>query len=1420
MSGILGQGQLGDFLLGNGEEESGITTYNAFAQAQALILRTEGAYGQAQAQIRGTYNRHGQAQALIDQYFRFAQAQAIILPRYGFLAIVRSGTGGPNYFNGSYYGSYWEKDPNMPNYNDFGPFPPVYPGLENWGIKWDTQYWSADVSGSWKFATSSDDGSSLYVYDESNNFVGGVNNNVGGGQGNTYASANVTLTAGTRYRLEMVWGQGGTAFNVAGYYRRPGDTSDSYLTNGSPPWMIPVYFGWGQAQAEIITGYRFGYGQSQADILQTYRGYGQSQADILQTYNGFGQAQATITGNAHGQAQANILQVYNAFSQAQAGIKQTYNGFSQAQGTIGQFYHGFGQAQAQVLKTYNGFGQAQGTILQVYSVFAQAQADILQTYNAYGQAQASIGQVGRGYGQAQARILQVYVGVGQAQGSILQVYTGLGQAQADILQTYTTYAQAQALIVITNQGYGQAQGTILQIYSVFAQAQADILQTYQGYGQAQGLIGVPSNAYAQAQARIKQVYRGYAQAQSTIVKATQGYGQAEAFINSYRASGNAQAYIFQDKVYAQSQGRILIKGFSPAQAQAYIRSGYFGLAQALIDSQIKNQTGQAQAWICSLDTFTRTTSFGLGTGYTWTNYDSAFGAASESTYEVDGSKVINSPDDFEWDSYIIDAGLPLAATVSFDFTTNSTLIDFPYLALLFGQDYEEGRHNIAIYSDGPGENWYLNTNWSTNNGTEEYGFTAATNATYRVKMNYNNDGYYQAKIWNLSGAEPGWLITGQIPDFAPTTNAWLDFYFGQDIVSFDNLHVCIPEPITITVNSYAQAAALINRSEGYGQAQGTITNNKANGAAQAYIAWTSVQSPFTDTFTRTTNRGLGAPHYLWNNLASSVDHPAATTIYVDGNKVVIPSGKSDSYYLGYTFKMFNRLDFETVITTLEPFTISLTVPGSPEREFRFFYTGSGNLQLNVYLNGVLNSGSGFTADVGTFKVTIIFNPVFAQFFFYKNGVFTGSSSGSSTGNYLGNTNLLIKFIGGATGGIAFDNLFLDSGRPQHGQARARIKLAGINRHGQARARIKQTFQGYAQVQAIINQVLQTGQAQAFIGDQLRVGWGQAQAWIRMTRRGHGQARAWIKVKRWTWGQAQAYILKGVGYGQAQAFIAGKTVQHGQARAYILGKLVGYAQAQGFIKRTISHGMAQAYILRDEAGYLVKYNNYLLPGYLQGEALVSDMSKFSWDAEFYATRTEPTGLENKVIEAQFLIVEDTYANAKIKVHIAGTMLRSSRREYTRLFLKNPDRYYLALTRGIRTEQTAGINEKHLTYDVTWEAKPWLYGSSHVLTGPIDTNDVGRTFENGTWTPAIVTLTGTNPTVSGYTDAGEFTGYISVSGNVTNLVIDTENYSATMNGYNVDHLVNMEYQIYIGPGRTRFDTTGITNITVEYEDRWPL
>jgi hypothetical protein len=241
-------------------------------------------------------------------------------------------------------------------------------------------------------------------------------------------------------------------------------------------------------------------------------------------------------------------------------------------------------------------------------------------------------------------------------------------------------------------------------------------------------------------------------------------------------------------------------------------------------------------------------------------------------------------------------------------------------------------------------------------------------------------------------------------------------------------------------------------------------------------------------------------------------------------------------------------------------------------------------------------------------------------------------------------------------------------------------------------------------------------------------------------------------------------------------------------------------------------------------YLANYNSYTLPGYVQSEQFDSSMNIAAHYADYAdGSESEQVGLQNKVLNLVLKVWECDYATAKNEVQKAATILRSKRKGWAPLYVHYSDRYYWAMTPKIGFDKTAGSSVRTLDYQVQFECKPWLISvSGHTLTGTSSNTDtVGRTIDNGGWTPATVTLTGTNITVSGYTESGDFAGFISVSGAVTNLVIDSEAFTAELANVNAnDRMKWADYRMYVGPGKTYFVSTGASSMTIQYNDRWYL
>jgi hypothetical protein len=240
-------------------------------------------------------------------------------------------------------------------------------------------------------------------------------------------------------------------------------------------------------------------------------------------------------------------------------------------------------------------------------------------------------------------------------------------------------------------------------------------------------------------------------------------------------------------------------------------------------------------------------------------------------------------------------------------------------------------------------------------------------------------------------------------------------------------------------------------------------------------------------------------------------------------------------------------------------------------------------------------------------------------------------------------------------------------------------------------------------------------------------------------------------------------------------------------------------------------------------YLAKYNSYILPGYVQTESIDSLESV----ADHYApysdgSRSESTGLANKSVTLSFKVWEQDYLTCKEQVQLAATMLRSKRNDFAQLYVQFSDRYYSALTRSIKMQKDAGKLVKTLDYDVEFECKPWSQRTtSHTLTGTgtVTTDAVGRTIDDGGWTPTIITVTGTNVQISGVTASGDSTGLIQVVGSVTNLVVNTEAFTAKIGSTNRNDVMgNADYQMYVGPGKTTFTITGASSCSIVYTDRW--
>lgn len=359
----------------------------------------------------------------------------------------------------------------------------------------------------------------------------------------------------------------------------------------------------------------------------------------------------------------------------------------------------------------------------------------------------------------------------------------------------------------------------------------------------------------------------------------------------------------------------------------------------------------------------------------------------------------------------------------------------------------------------------------------------------------------------------------------------------------------------------------------------------------------------------------------------------------------------------------------------------------------------------------------------------------------------------------------------------------------------------------------------------------TGQTQTFISRP--IAHGQANADIKAVRRGHAQARARI-IQNFVsrvgqaqakimphydmHGNAQGYIRKPQPFGQAQARItAFGQRKFGQAQARILATAVTYAHGQtmGAIKGPAT---GQAAALIAGGTYLIRYNGFNLPGYAQQESIDS-ISRMQINGATYVdgSLSQYMGLENKMVSIRMKAVDSSYLGVKLQAQKATTILHS-KKTFTKLYIQYWDRYFEALTKKVSIDKNVRESMRVLDYTVEFEAKPWIT-SEQIYTvsgiGLINTDIIGRDLSHGGWTPATLRLDGTNITISGYTATGEFAGFISISGAVSNFEV-TSNYTTTDNSL----MYNADYIMYVGPGKTFFQISGATSCTISWQNRWYL
>lgn len=240
-------------------------------------------------------------------------------------------------------------------------------------------------------------------------------------------------------------------------------------------------------------------------------------------------------------------------------------------------------------------------------------------------------------------------------------------------------------------------------------------------------------------------------------------------------------------------------------------------------------------------------------------------------------------------------------------------------------------------------------------------------------------------------------------------------------------------------------------------------------------------------------------------------------------------------------------------------------------------------------------------------------------------------------------------------------------------------------------------------------------------------------------------------------------------------------------------------------------------------YIITYNGHQLPGYAQSEDDPTDMNindayAFGWDGSL----SQYVGLSNKALKLTFRVWEQTYRTCKDAYHLATTILRSRREGFAPLFVDYTDRYFNATVKQVTYQQDISKSRRLLDYSVEFDCEPWwtsVTGYTITGAGSVNTDAVSRTLSHGGWTPAHVKVSGTDVTISGYT-ATEFTGFASISGVVTDFVIDTEHSRSYLgSGANGDGYMHWKnYGVWVGPDKTTWAVTGASAIEITYHNRW--
>lgn len=809
-------------------------------------------------------------------------------------------------------------------------------------------------------------------------------------------------------------------------------------------------------------------------------------------------------------------------------------------------------------------------------------------------------------------------------------------------------AQAQALIKTTVYQVAQAQADIKQVYQSYAQAQASILQVYNSVAQANALIdGIISGSTVVAQAN------------AIIGKDTNLYSYIDEEI------ANDSDYIVSPLTGSHSAEVLLGPLFTPDWIQDFIlrwRVETFGA------SSLNVYLYQGAVLIA-------TTTVESSTGFTSFEYrltPSEMAAITDFTdlrvRFTSTARVLVSWVEFQVPSGAIKRSAQAQASikaVSYVFGQAQADILQTYYALAQAQaDIKQVYYSVAQAQADIKQIYYAVAQAQASIKTAYY---ALGQAQADIKQTYYGLGQAQAQIKQTYYA----VAQAQAAIVASS------FAFAQAeayiAVSF------------VTRNAHAQAQALIFSFTQF-----------AFGQAAAKLSWVA---GFTWGISQASIKSFGYPRsaqaaaYILNKYALGQAQAEIQKLYLGHGQAqayivnYFRSAQAQAYIVNYQF----RDTTATVETITDPSSFPIIALGDfpnftgdavndpdelvdfgHEKEYtgwlKLVLTGTQNLRFTTYDSGMIDT------------ILYIYNTATID------ATSTSLYSNDDTSESVSAADLLHSEIGdnGATVTLTAGTYWIlvipfDGSTWNTSEGLVQLTITNYGQfkgYGQAQAKIAALHSKVAQAQALINSGLQTGQARAVITS---------------TRNGNIQ-----------FGQALSDIRRSgiMGHGQARAFILTK-IKVAQARAKIKRVTFASAQAQAYIGH---FGFGQAQAIIETGRYIVNYGGLDLPGYAQSEDLESVIRVESSGNRI----TENLGRNNKTISLTMRVVGNSYAENKEEILKAATILRRFK-TWTKLYLGDPNRYYLVLPKKITTGQIAGVKEKITDYTITFEAKPWLYSN---------------------------------------------------------------------------------------------------------------